>query len=127
MKIFKSNLSNQTYFVPTMYGIFFVLILLLETISYAQDDTVGTLVPPTLVPMVASADTDVLPSTSTVARIQQNGIVRVGILYNEPPYGEYNIRGEVSGYDADVARAIAETWGVEIEFLQESLRDAAFR
>ena len=118
MRIFNSKASNQTHYVPTMYGIFFVLLLLFGTISYAQDNTVGTLVPPTPVPTHEAGDTDVLPSTSTVARIQQNGVIRVGILYNEPPYGEYNIRGEVTGYDADVARAMAETWGVEIEFVQ---------
>lgn len=116
MKIFGVN--HQMRYVPTMYGIFFVFLLLFGKTTNAQDNTVGTLVPPTPVPTVETGDTDMLPSTSTVARIQQNGVVRVGILYNEPPYGEYNIRGEVVGYDADVARAMAETWGVEIEFLQ---------
>jgi ABC-type amino acid transport substrate-binding protein len=124
MRFDKSQLNSRKskgamYCARTLYSVFvFALLMLFGMTANAQNDAVGTLVPPTLVPMVASADTDVLPSTSTVARIQQNGIVRVGILYNEPPYGEYNIRGEVSGYDADVARAIAETWGVEIEFLQ---------
>ena len=88
-------------------------------VCFAQDGaTIGTLVPPTPVPTVPAPDTDVLPSVSTVARIQSSGMVRVGILYNEPPYGEYNIRGEVTGYDADLARALAEAWAVDIEFVQ---------
>jgi polar amino acid transport system substrate-binding protein len=40
------------------------------------------------------------------------------MLYNEPPFGEFNIRGEESGFDADLARAIAEAWGVQVEFQQ---------
>jgi ABC-type amino acid transport substrate-binding protein len=79
---------------------------------------VPTLVPPTLVPVVESGALDALPSESVVARIASSGKLRVGILFNEPPFGELNIRGEVSGFDADLARSIAEAWGVEIEFVQ---------
>ena len=77
-----------------------------------------TLVPPTLVPYPSVSEEEMFPSESTVARIQRNGVVKVGILYNAPPFGELNIRGEHAGYDADLARSIAETWGVEIEFVQ---------
>ena len=48
----------------------------------------------------------------------RDGKVRVGMLYNEPPFGEYNIRGEETGFDADLARAMAEAWGVQVEFQQ---------
>jgi ABC-type amino acid transport substrate-binding protein len=98
-----------------------VCLILLATTSLTDSQTgesVPTLVPPTLVPALEAADTDVLPSQSTVARLQANGVVRVGILYNEPPYGEFNIRGEVSGFDADLARKLAEIWGIEVEFVQ---------
>ncbi|MDQ7025049.1 MAG: transporter substrate-binding domain-containing protein [Anaerolineae bacterium] len=95
------------------------LILLSATASIAQSgEAVGTLIPPTPVPIAESTNTDILPSTSTVARLQADGLLRVGILYNEAPYGEYNIRGEVTGFDADLARKLAETWGIEIAFVQ---------
>jgi polar amino acid transport system substrate-binding protein len=85
----------------------------------AQDgDAVGTLVPPTPVPTVPAAENDVLLGSSTVARLQTAGVLRVGVLYNEPPYAEYTIRGEIDGYEADLARAFAETWGLELEFVQ---------
>ena len=109
---------------PTIYRLFsslMCLLLMLATgaVTFAQSsEPVGTLVPPTLVPVAETGDVDILPSTSTVARIQETGLVRVGILYNEPPFGEYNIRGEVTGFDADLAREMAETWGVEVEFVQ---------
>ncbi len=83
----------------------------------AQQD-VPTLVPPTLVPTQPPTNLDALPSESGVARIARDGKVRVGVLYNEPPFGEYNIRGEESGFDADIARAMAEAWGVQVEFDQ---------
>lgn len=83
-----------------------------------QQDPAPTLVPPTLVPTVPAAITDALPSESGVARILRDGKVRVGMLYNEPPFGQFSIRGEESGFDADLSRAIAEAWGVTVEFTQ---------
>lgn len=95
-----------------------LLCLLLSAGLLTAQDGVPTLTPPTLVPTVESGIIDALPSESTLARIQRDGKVRVGILFNEPPFGELNIRGEVSGFDADFARAMAEAWGVQVEFVQ---------
>lgn len=83
-----------------------------------EPEPVPTRVPPTLVPQASSGIEEILPSTSTVARIASAGVVRVGMLYNEPPFGELNIRGDHAGFDADLARSLAETWGVEVEFVQ---------
>lgn len=85
----------------------------------AQDDTpVPTLVPPTPLPITPQPqDSDTL-AESALVRVQQEGVLRVGILYNEAPFGVYTVRGEVSGYDADIARAMAEAWGVEVQFVQ---------
>lgn len=83
-----------------------------------------TLVPPTLVPTQIAELIDALPSESGTARILRDGVVRVGILYNEPPFGELNMRGEVSGFDADVARSMAELWGVSAEFVQVTRQTA---
>jgi ABC-type amino acid transport substrate-binding protein len=91
------------------------------TLTY---DPVGTLVPPTLVPAVESDDSDTLPTESAVARIQNEGRVRIGILFNEPPFGELNIRGQISGFDADLARKMAELWGVEIDLIQVTRQTA---
>ncbi|MCU0480113.1 MAG: transporter substrate-binding domain-containing protein [Anaerolineae bacterium] len=77
-----------------------------------------TLVPPTLVPQQSSAREETLSTESVVTRIRNAGVVNVGILYNQPPFGELNIRGELVGYDADLARSMAQTWGVEVNFIQ---------
>ena len=103
-------------------GLALALLLALSTGLIAAADpaqqAVPTLVPPTLVPTSPPTNLDALPSESGVARIAREGKVRVGILFNEPPFGEYNIRGEESGFDADIARAMAEAWGVQVEFDQ---------
>lgn len=98
----------------------FCLLLLLLSINLAgqTQDLVPTLIPPTPIPVTALTSNDALLSQSTVARIQQNGVLRVGILYNEPPFGEFDLRGEVSGFDADLARKFAELWAVELELIQ---------
>lgn len=77
-----------------------------------------TLVPPTLVPQQSSTSEEVLTTESVVTRIRNAGVVNVGILYNQPPFGELNISGELVGYDADLARSMAQTWGVEVNFIQ---------
>ena len=102
----------------------FILLLILSLPLLAQVAPVPTLVPPTLVPAPDAGNSDALLSESRIARIQNDGVVRVGILYNEPPFGLLNIRGEVAGFDADLARSIADAWGVEIELIQVTRQTA---
>lgn len=99
----------------------FVLALWLLCASFFftnAQQTVSPIVPPTLVPTPQRAINDFVPTESVVAKIQRDGNVRVGVLYNEPPFGELTVRGEVRGFDADLARKMAEAWGVEVEFIQ---------
>ncbi|MCU0496471.1 MAG: transporter substrate-binding domain-containing protein [Anaerolineae bacterium] len=98
-------------------------LMLLSSVSLSQE--IPTLVPPTLVPQGESGAEEALLAESAVVRIINRGVVRVGILYNEPPFGELNPRGEVSGFDADLARAIAETWGIELRLRQVTRQTAA--
>lgn len=98
--------------------------LIFVVLPISAQDTVPTLVPPTLVPTPATSVIDALPSESAVARILRDAKVRVGILYNAAPFGLLNIRGEVSGMDADIARSLAEAWGVEVEFVQVTRQTA---
>src|SRR5688572_9082675 len=101
-----------------------MLVLLLPAHSLVSQDMVGTLVAPTPVPVIDTGASDTLLSESGVARIQRDGLLRVGVLYNEPPFGELTIRGEVNGFDADLARAIAEAWGIKVEFMQVTRQNA---
>ncbi len=95
-----------------------VLIVLAMPIKGQNSEPVPTLAVPTLVPTIPAPETDSLLSTSAISDIQSSGTFRVGILFNDAPYGELNTRGQVRGFDAEFARLIAETWDVEIEFIQ---------
>jgi ABC-type amino acid transport substrate-binding protein len=95
-----------------------LLLLAFGGLTATAQDSAPTLVPPTLVPVTPPMDTDALPSESGIARIMRDGVVRVGILYNEPPFGVFGIRGDETGFDADLARALAAAWGVQVEFRQ---------
>lgn len=102
---------------------FLLSLMIVATSGIAQrpqhtQDPVPTLIPPTLVPQPAPPAEEELSATSAVARIAESGIVNVGILYNEPPFSELNIRGFVSGYDADIANSMANVWGVDTNFVQ---------
>lgn len=97
---------------------YLMLLLLVFIMPVQAAEPVPTLVPPTPIPHPETGFEEILPSESTVNRIQANGRARVGILFNAPPFGELNIRGELIGFDADVARSIAELWDVELELIQ---------
>lgn len=98
-------------------------VLMLSVGAVAAQDSVPTLIPPTLVPSQTAGEAALI-SESAIAQIQRDGQVRVGILYNEPPFGELNIRGEVVGFDATLGRAFAELWGVNAVFVQVTRQNA---
>ncbi len=105
--------------------ILLVFLLLGYGFVIAQEgDSAPTLTPPTLVPTPLSNVTDALLTESAVARIQRDGLVRVGVLYNAPPFAELSLSGEVIGFDADLARLMAETWGVDYQLLQVTRQNA---
>lgn len=109
--------------VTILIGILFFTLMAISTMGQSTDP-IPTLVPPTLVPTPATTNVDSLLTESAVASIQQSGIFRVGILYNESPYGELSLRGDIRGYDADLANLLAETWEVDVEFQQVTRQNA---
>jgi len=56
------------------------------------------------------------PSGETWARVQNAGILRVGLDPTYPPF-ENADGGQLEGYDVDLARTLAEEMGVEAEFV----------
>ena len=53
----------------------------------------------------------------TVEEIQSRGTVNIGLLVDFPPFGIINEQGQPDGYDADVAKLLAEDLGVEINLV----------
>ena len=101
-----------------------LLLLLLPVVAQAQLEPVPTLVPPTPVPWPATIEL-AGPQESAVARILRDGRVRVGILFNAPPFALLNIRGELAGMEADIVRSMGESWGVDVDFLQVTRQSAS--
>jgi polar amino acid transport system substrate-binding protein len=99
-------------------------VLVLGIYPVSSQDVVPTLVPPTPIPTIDAGISDALISESAVARIQSDGKARIGILFNAFPFAILNIRGEVAGFDADLARSMGDTWDVEVEFVQVTRQTA---
>ena len=54
---------------------------------------------------------------SALPAIRQSGIVRVGILYNDPPFSYLAANGDIHGFDVDLINKIADKWGVKAQFV----------
>lgn len=59
------------------------------------------------------------PAGTTMARLQQEGEITIGVKFDVPPFGFRNPQtGDVEGFDVDLGRAIAEELGVEPKFIE---------
>lgn len=92
----------------------------------SQDHTpIPTLIAPTLVPREAATDPiEGPPQESAVIDIINSGVVRVGVLYNEPPYSQLSRQGDLRGFEIDLMRLIAESWETELKFIQVTRANA---
>lgn len=57
------------------------------------------------------------PGTPRLAEIRARGALRVGFLNDRLPYAFENARGELVGYDVEMAHDLARTLGVKLEFV----------
>ena len=55
-------------------------------------------------------------AAQTVEEIKKKGVVTIGILSGEPPWGFTNEKGEPVGVDIDVAKLLARDMGVQVKF-----------
>lgn len=51
------------------------------------------------------------------ARIRREGVLRVGMDASYPPFEVVDSDGNYLGYDVDLARALGERWGVDVQFV----------
>ncbi len=86
---------------------------------------IPTLAVPTLVaPAIETTTSDSFNNKSAVAEILESGVFRVGILYNQPPYSEFTLQGEFRGFNVELLRLLADTWGLELELIQVTRQNA---
>jgi len=56
-------------------------------------------------------------NAQTVEEIKSRGTVNIGMLVDFAPFGVINEKGEPDGYDADVAKLLAEDLGVKVNIV----------
>ena len=110
--------------MTTRWLALFALACLAIAVAAQAPAPVPTLEAPTLVPYAPTATAMSPPLQSAVADIAASGKFRVGALYNDPPYSELTLQGELAGFDIALLRAIADAWGVDIEFAQVTRANA---
>jgi glutamate transport system substrate-binding protein len=66
-----------------------------------------------------AAEVEEFPAGTTMAQLQQQGEITIGVKFDVPPFGFKNPQtGEVEGFDVDLGRAIAEKLGVQPRFIE---------
>jgi len=55
---------------------------------------------------------------TTMKAIQDKGVLKVGTKFDQPLYGEKQINGDITGFDVEIAKIIAEELGVRAEFVE---------
>ncbi len=59
------------------------------------------------------------PSIDTLATVRTRGVLRVGVVHNEP-FVMRDANGELTGFSIDLGRQLATDMGVEVEFVPTS-------
>lgn len=68
-----------------------------------------------LVAAAAQAD------AQSLERIKKAGVVRIGVMGEQAPWGSIDASGQNVGYDVDVGRLIGEELGVKVEFVANAV------
>src|SRR5688572_18401483 len=103
--------------------------LILSLVSCAQETPEPTFVlteTPIATPTRASGETISSDTTTTppavtesaLIHIRRFGQMRIGVLYNYPPFGVLAKDGQVTGYEVELMRQMAQRWEVEPVFVQ---------
>jgi ABC-type amino acid transport substrate-binding protein len=105
-----------------LFALTWISLLASPTQLFAQGERTPipliTLVPPTPLPSAEPPTAAPTFTRSAIEGIVKRGTLRIGIMYNIGRFATLSDTGEVRGYEADIARAIAEDWGVKPEFVQ---------
>ena len=92
-------------------------------LSPTPTNAAPTLVPPTPLPTVTAAPLEP-PTESGLTAAQTDHVLRVGSLYNAYPFAWLNEQGDVTGYEADILKAIGIELGVDVNFVQVTRHNA---
>jgi polar amino acid transport system substrate-binding protein len=57
----------------------------------------------------------------SIEKIKQAGVIRIGVMGEQAPWGSIDATGNNIGYDVDVARLIGDELGVKVEFVPNAV------
>lgn len=60
-------------------------------------------------------------NAQTLQNIKDAGVVRIGVMGEQAPWGSIDSSGQNIGYDVDVAKLVAEELGVPVEFVASAV------
>lgn len=61
---------------------------------------------------------EAVASPATITRIRERGdMLIVGVLYDYAPFSAFDASGNAIGFEVDLARALAEEWGIAVTFV----------
>lgn len=63
------------------------------------------------------SDSSETAEETSLADLQEKGVMQVGMCPEYPPFESINSDGEIEGFDVDLANAIGEILGVKVEFV----------
>ena len=67
----------------------------------------------------AAEEARTFPEGTTMARLQEEGRIKIGVKFDVPPFGFKNPQTDkVEGFDVDLGNRIADELGVEPEFIE---------
>lgn len=58
-------------------------------------------------------------AANELEQIKSAGVMKVGMMGTYPPYNFLNDKKEMDGFDADIAREVAKSIGVKVEFVSQ--------
>jgi polar amino acid transport system substrate-binding protein len=111
-----------------LIGLLTILLVLTGAVATAQTERTPvplvTLVPPTPLPPGPTPTARPLLTQSALVRIKTDQRLIVGIPYNVARFSTLTVTGDVEGFEADIAQAIADDWGVKLILQQVTRQDA---
>src|SRR3954453_18618029 len=57
----------------------------------------------------------------TIDNAKQAGVIRIGVMGEQAPWGSFDASGQNIGYDVDVGKLIGEELGVKVEFVPNAV------
>ena len=71
-----------------------------------------------LVALAACRPAGAAANTNSLEQIQERGVLRAGVRFDNPPHSFIDAEGNWVGFDIDMAHAVAEAMGLELELVR---------